>query len=855
MAFGLNGSTNIPALNAWRNLKLHNSNVAASTERLASGLRINRASDDPAGLVRADRLASHRRGLQVATRNVQEGLSLLQTAEVGISSIIEMVNLIREEAVTAASATNQSDRNASQERVEELLAEINRTAAQTTFNGHELLSGSLTALVSTSDSALRAHVNGTPVVGGEYRVEVNTSPGAGQVLSTTPFTLRASGNTQYPDGNRGRALDVTDTLVTPSGANPDLAEDDFTLWINQEFTTTDWGDTGNTANRDFRLETATIPGGASGVFAVSSHDVADSSVGAHSGFVVATGGGTIPADTRSYMRVELDAVAGTNTTATDIQLDGAATQTADFIVTRVDPDGTEVQGTITLDGTQLVAATDLPFEVGNAGYTDVYAAANSDTRVTFGGVGESWTVGDTLLFTIDPDAEFSAGDETIRVLREAPGRDDFPAADTTGDSLSNGAATYQPTRVGLRSYFGPNVTGADGREVDVSIAYLDSGAAEVGTGTFRFGTIGDTVAASPQTVEFNLHETSRAERVTRLDNLSEFMSGGFSLFDTGPQVLNLHAGGLMASLSAEGAHSLEDLAESLREAIRRPVISGGLGMGVDGDFDRTTGVDANLAVFVDNPTSTGVESIVGRLVMRSSVAGPEGEFSFSGSGDLIDGLAFVESQGSDYSTFTAELFDAQSGQLLKEASSNYGTFWDLPEGIDLRVDPDVQVAVTWDNTDRELEFDAAAGRDEFDLHVAPHLMELQVGAFAGDTIAAPIAEINTETLGLAGLLVVDDVHATQAIELSDRALDVLGQERAKVGGLVTRMLNAESVNDLTEEWVTYGEDAIRNVDLARETIEWTMAALQADQAAAILAQANVRPRAVWSLLMAPMVNG
>ena len=850
----LSGSTNVPALNAWRYLNSYTNALARSTERLASGLRINRASDDPTGLIIANRYAMQRRGLQTAASNIQQGVSMLQTAESALSTITELVQQIREEALAASSATSQSARNAAQSTIEGLLADIDRTAAQATFGERQLLDGSLTALVSTDSPLLTAALRGTPVEGGEYRVELTTAPGAGQVLTSAPLTLLSTGNTQYASGTRGRSLDVSQDLLTYGSGNPALAEDDFTRWVNHEFTTITWGATGNTANRDFRLATEQIPGGGDDVYAVTAYNVADDSVGAHSGFAISHAGGAMPSGARGYMRVELTAVAGTGTTPTTIQLDGAGTQTATLKVTKVAENGAELVGYITLTGTQLIANQDVPRLVAQAGYTNMYSDVDSQARIDFGAVGETWTVGDTLLFTLDPKATFSAGDETIRVLREAPGRDDFPAADTTGASLSGGAP-YQPTRVGLRSLAGTNVSYLDGQEVSVSVPYLDaSKAAQVGTGMFRFGSLGDTVQASPRAVQFNLHSSTAAERVTFLRNVAEFASGGSSVFDSGDQTMNIHSGGNVASLSFGGADTLEEAVQSIRDAIRRSVSAGGLGMGVDGNLARSSGVDANLAVLVDDPSETGAESVLSTLVLRSPVPGPDGRFAFSGSGDLVGGLGFTEYLTPSFSTFGATVSNARTGAPVGTATTNAGVFRGLPAGIDLYIDPSAEIDVGWDNANKEFTFSSDPGVKTFGLHVAPNLLNLHVGPNAGDTFATPVAQVDTQTLGLAGMLVVDRDYANEALVRADRALDFIGVEQAKIGGYVSRLHNAESLNDLVTAYVSSAEDNVRNVDAAKEMIDWMNYQLGVHQAGAMLAQANVNPTLVWQLLVTPLMG-
>lgn len=139
-------NTNVPSLNAQRNLNNSQSALATSLQRLSSGLRINSAKDDAAGLAIADRMTSQIRGLNQAARNANDGISLSQTAEGALSEVTNNLQRLRELAIQSSNATNSaSDRASLQAEATQLTAEITRVAEQTTFNGLTLLNGSFTA--------------------------------------------------------------------------------------------------------------------------------------------------------------------------------------------------------------------------------------------------------------------------------------------------------------------------------------------------------------------------------------------------------------------------------------------------------------------------------------------------------------------------------------------------------------------------------------------------------------------------------------------------------------------------------------------------------------------------------------
>ena len=139
-------NTNMASLNAQRNLNTSQSALNTSIQRLSSGLRINSAKDDAAGLAISERMTAQIRGLNQATRNANDGISLSQTAEGALGEAGNILQRIRELAVQSANATNSaSDRAALQSEVSQLTSELDRIATTTEFNGTKLLDGSFTA--------------------------------------------------------------------------------------------------------------------------------------------------------------------------------------------------------------------------------------------------------------------------------------------------------------------------------------------------------------------------------------------------------------------------------------------------------------------------------------------------------------------------------------------------------------------------------------------------------------------------------------------------------------------------------------------------------------------------------------
>ena len=145
---GMSINTNVVSINAQRNLGLSGNSLATSMQRLSSGLRVNSAKDDAAGLAIAERMNTQVKGLAVASRNANDGISLAQTAEGALGKVGDMLQRMRELAVQSGNATNsKTDRQALQAELKQLRDEVDRVAKTTSFNGAKLLDGSFTGAV------------------------------------------------------------------------------------------------------------------------------------------------------------------------------------------------------------------------------------------------------------------------------------------------------------------------------------------------------------------------------------------------------------------------------------------------------------------------------------------------------------------------------------------------------------------------------------------------------------------------------------------------------------------------------------------------------------------------------------
>lgn len=173
-------NTNVQSLNAQRSLASSSDALSTSMQRLSSGLRVNAARDDAAGLAIAERMQAQTRGMNAATRNANDAISMAQTAEGALGSISNNLQRMRELAVQAATGTNQaSDRTALDQEYQLLASENTRIASNTTFNGNTLIAGSTFTFQvganTTTDNAISATGSAYSLTAGDLTSSTNAS--------------------------------------------------------------------------------------------------------------------------------------------------------------------------------------------------------------------------------------------------------------------------------------------------------------------------------------------------------------------------------------------------------------------------------------------------------------------------------------------------------------------------------------------------------------------------------------------------------------------------------------------------------------------------------------------------------
>ena len=250
MSYTIN--TNINSLNAQRNASMNSSSLATSMQRLSSGLRINSAKDDAAGLAIATRMDSQDRGMTVAIRNSNDGISMAQTAEGGLSTLTDMVQRMRELAVQATNGTNtSSDLVALNQEYTQLATEVQRTVSSVQFNGQSLLDSS-----AGFDFQVGAN-SGQTITIASSSLSVTGTDVSG-VYSGAASSLTTSGPSA--NGSNISSLDLALTAINSARANLGAVQSRFTNTINflQSAAENQAAAKGRIMDADFATETSNL---------------------------------------------------------------------------------------------------------------------------------------------------------------------------------------------------------------------------------------------------------------------------------------------------------------------------------------------------------------------------------------------------------------------------------------------------------------------------------------------------------------------------------------------------------------------------------------------------------------------
>lgn len=785
---------NVAALTSQRYLSQTNSAISGNLEKLSSGLRINSAADDASGLAISEKLRGQISGLQRASMNAQDGISLLQTAEGGLSVMTDMVQRMRELAVQAGNGVyTTSDREEIQKEVDQLKEEINRVASSTEFNTKKLLNGDSTALWSTDKSSMiDAVVTGT-VAEGNYNIDIDVTAGKNYVYKSDVMSLNED----------AVGAEITTAGGTTNSSNVTMVSDVVGM-----------------AESGTSYYTVAVGDGTS----TASATVAATYLQEGSSFVAGSASVTInSADDFKGGYIELAFEEGFDTSMT-------STGTFDFKIRLIDATTGEAGEWQTItDGASYDASGTATLTISSFGDYDIDLTFQAD----LGEAGEVQT-GDKILFAVSKEvttATNMSGGGSITISDGPSGQSGPTIVYTSQNSLT------------LDDDGDDEI---DYKNVTVYHAFLDedTGNLNVGSMTFNFQEAYSSNTSLDDSFQVEVRGGGEAATTTtKLKDISRFTTeDGNSIFDN-TQELTIYGNGKSATIYLEGNDTLADFEEKLTNAI-----VDGLGMGADSEVsDTVSNVNNNLVNYVSSETSNSNEAVKGTFVIQSAMLGEDSQLSFIGDQTLIDGLSLATIQEGENSAVEATVTDAHTGETIGSDEVNDYVLRDVIKGIEVNIDSRAGLDISWDDTNKEMSF-ASGGTEEVKLHVVDNAMEMQIGANQGQTISTAIPQVDTTSLGIDDVLMVDQELAQEAITKLDDALEQISSVRATIGAQINRLEYTIVGLDTTKENLTASESRIRDLDFASEMTEFTRNQILNQAGTAMLSQANSLPQMALQLL-------
>ena len=863
-------NTNFASLNAQRNLGRSQGELQTSLQRLSSGLRINSAKDDAAGLAISNRFTSQIKGLTQASRNANDAISLAQTAEGALQESTNILQRVRELAIQSANSTNSaSDRLSLQSEVNQLISELDRIANTTSFNSLKLLDGSFTSQTfqvgAEANQTINVNVSGaTADTLGINKVSTNNTTNgisnatnSGNVITaSTVFTGATLAATQAPGTTAGQTLTSTDidgntTSQAIAGAQDTSAEIVSTIGTNLTGVTAAVSNT-NAVTLDFSSTS------------VGNNDVVSFSLND------GNGGGTADTisftrDTATYAAIEDQVVAAINADNANTEFKASTSPNSGEVV--ITSESTTGAKDISLD-TFIVSES---AEITVSGFT-----GTADTTADFD-LGADAANGLSAAVTYDLDAADQAGTAaSLLAALQADGNygTTFTAeldgagtgvvitglANTGGTAASelevtNGNTATDAT-IDIGVVAGTTTTGGDGTNV-VNLA--DNTASAV-SGT----DVDATVLFDSKT----LTEDGAADSALRLANVELTVADGYSVSSN----ITKLAGGLLDITAANTAAVATSYGSS--------DITGGNNVA-----EQTLTVNGEVTSTVNISANADAESIVAQI---NAVADSTGVLATATttatiSGLTQDGVVSFDLNGTSISANVTTTDLSTLAEAINDRSGSNGVSAKISlDGASIELSHDTGEDLTILNFDSSVA-SAGAGNQTVSLTVAgsgnpttlqaggvndgtqdstviggeiefksnggyfsvnSSLGEVSSSLFSGD--ASELQASANETVDSIDISSV--TGANDAIDIADGALARVDSIRADLGAVQNRFETTVSNLTRTTENLSAARSRIQDTDFAAETANLTRTQILQQAGVAMLAQANSLPQLVLSLL-------
>ncbi|MDR1377559.1 MAG: flagellin [Synergistaceae bacterium] len=836
---------NIPALYAYNSLSETNESLQKSIQTLSTGLRINSAADDAAGLAISEKMRAQINGLSMATRNAQDGISMLQTAEGALSETHSIIQRMRELAVQAANDTlTQQDRQYIQLEIDQLKDEISRIASSTQFNKKRLLDGSSAALWSSNDLSTKAYVRGSlrqvdqfgqkAAFEGNFKIAVSATPGQAEAQKTDIFKIKHKNVIMNKSVNQQAGVQnlrvdnipagtytITATAhVAGRGAKTHLVG----YYSSAGYTPEDHAITATAYNQNSN-PTGT---GKTGVFAAANNTEVNASVLVEITHVDKTANTMTVRITSSVLKtdgtvenyVQNDVVIQATPPTTSANGATAPTYPTNLINNNIAAEDIGFDLDITM--------TDQQFNLFSVGDKLVYNVTAAEKSVT------TTTTADTLIIIdgiSNTQWDYAWKDTDIR--------------DSGTGAKPRATLPYYVTEQPLR--FAMDSTSINNKELHFRNFYLNTANGTVYEGNIVLTTNENFKDNNPPKTANSLasFEASYVGQVAKSDvalrDLEKFWNsqGVFMLND--PQTITISQGdGKNTSITLYSTDTLATFQSKLNDAI-----ANGLGQA-----KYAVSAASYFATFVENAKANTVESVMGTMIIRSMVAGDGGKLSFSGDEDLINALSLNEVQAARENSFNVSAYDAHNSTIIASGVRMSGNLMVgvIHPNVDVEFDAMANITVQWNENTRTFDLIKQTQTYETILHLVDNSTVFQVGANEGDDVAVDIGNMSADALGITRVIVTDRESAGRAITILDSALGKVSTQRAKIGAYQNSLEHTVTNLTTTGTNLTAAESRIRDADMSIEMLNFTRLQILSQSGTAMLAQANQLPQSVLSLI-------
>jgi flagellin len=800
-------NTNIASLNAQRNLNTSQSSLTTSLQRLSSGLRINSAKDDAAGLAIASRFTSQIKGTDQAVRNANDGISLAQTAEGSLGEMTNNLQRIRELAVQASNSTNSaSDREAIDQEVQQRLSEIDRNASQTSFNGQKILDGSF------GDANFQIGAN----VGETIGIKLGTSSSMRTSAIGAVATTTSSGAIGATGTGGTTSVTAASFNFSQAGAVATAGSVSFTP------TSLNFGTTGVTGTHG----TAQITAAAF-----------DFREGWNSKTLTANAGSSaLAADFSGTEIAQFDVKVGSTTVGITLNSD---LTTADAVASAIQ---TQIQAHAGLENV-TVGNTGGVLTFTNAGASGAVEIQNADANaIAHGLTNSAGTAGSAT-----PTAKFQIDGQDIALTGNSGN------AATLASDMQAAIRAHNGTFANYTVVASGNVLTIDnGTNGGAAVAISGANASAVQAGIVNGTGTAGIASATANDAQFNVGAT----QVTLDQN---YGSLGAMASDIGTKLgsnyaVSVDGNQIKIARATTGSGSAQvDLSAGDADSDAAGITSGGTHTGVAG----ANKVDSTAASFkVDGHAVTLNANYTDATGLRNALTSQLSGYTVGGTGSAItitnntNGSGAVTISDSDPNAFNAGFVNGTNGTAGATGGSinvsdltitsnsgkpvtlnaTYGSVEELADAINKSVSG-VNATV---GTDKKLTLTSAGA--------------IQIGGagatalgLTSGTVAASTGSLNTANTKTASA-------ALDTIQRVDSALASVSTLRSTFGAIQNRFESVIANLSSSSENMSAARSRIQDADFAAETASLTRGQILQQAGTAMLAQANSLPNGVMALL-------